>query len=341
MRKIDIFNHLHPQAYFARMLEVGGKAKDMGKRTRGLSQLRDLDTRFRVMDTLGEGYCQVLTIPGPQAAILASPEQSPELARIGNDGLAELVARYPERFVAFAATLPLNNIDATLRETERAIEQLGARGIEIFTNIDGKPLDLPEYRPLWELMAGYDLPIWMHPSRSSRLTDYASEERSRYEIWFVFGYPYETGAAMARLVFSGIFDRHPGLKIITHHMGGLVPYFEGRVGPGWEVLGSRTSDEDYSGVLAALERPHAEYFKMFYADTALFGARAGTVCGLDYFGVEHVLFASDTPFEPTPGQYIHATIEIIDGLDISDAQRAQIYHGNAERLLRLPADRPT
>ena len=91
MRKIDIFNHVHPQAYFEKVLEIGGQVKDMGKRTRGIPMLRDLDARFRVMDEFGEGYSQVLTIPGPQPAILATPEQSPELARIGNDGLAELV----------------------------------------------------------------------------------------------------------------------------------------------------------------------------------------------------------------------------------------------------------
>ena len=119
-------------------------------------------------------------------------------------------------------------------------------------------------------------------------------------------------------------------------MGGLTAFFEGRVGPAWEAMGTRTSDEDYSGLLASLKRPHAEYFKMFYADTALFGGRAGTVCGLDYFGAEHVLFASDYPFDPKPGQFIRDTIAIIDRLDISEEDRARIYHGNAEKLLKLP-----
>ncbi len=337
MKKIDIFNHIQPEKYFEQVLEIGGNAKDMGKRTRGVPLLRDLDARFRAMDEFGDDYYQIITIPGPQPAILAEPDASPELARIGNDGLAELVQKYPDRFIGFAATLPMNNPEAAVAEAHRAIKSLGANGIEVFTNIGGKPLDLPEFTPIWDVMAEYDLPVWIHPSRGAHQTDYTTEPKSRYEIWFTFGYPYETATAMARLVFSGLLDKHPNLKFITHHMGGMVPFFEGRVGPGWEVMGDRSSDEDYSQVLGNLKRPHAEYFKMFYGDTALFGARAGTVCGLDYFGVDHVVFASDAPFEPKPGQFIRETIRILDGLDISDDDRAKIYHGNAERLLKLPA----
>jgi aminocarboxymuconate-semialdehyde decarboxylase len=334
MRKIDIFAHLQPDNYFRYVQGLSAAQVGMGKRTSGNPRLRDLEHRFRVMDEFGD-YQQVLTVPGPQPAVLAGPDKSPEIARIANDGLAELVRRYPERFAGFAAALPMNNPDAAIREADRAIRELGARGVEVFTNINGKPLDAPEFVPFWDAMAAHDLPVWMHPSRTSAITDYTSEPRSRYEIWFVFGYPYDTSAAMARLVFSGLFDRHPGIKIITHHMGGMAPYFEGRIGPGWEVLGTRTSDEDYSNVLSSLKRPHPEYFKMFYADTALFGGESGTRCGLDYFGVDHVLFASDYPFDPVAGQFIRDTVGIIDRLDISEQDRAKIYHGNAERLLKL------
>jgi aminocarboxymuconate-semialdehyde decarboxylase len=141
---------------------------------------------------------------------------------------------------------------------------------------------------------------------------------------------------MARLVFGGYFDAFPNLKIITHHLGGMVPYFEGRVGPGWDQLGARTSDEDYSAILKNLKKPHLEYFKMFYADTALFGSFAGTVCGLEFFGVDNVLFASDSPFDPEKGPgYIRETIKIVDALPISDKDRQKIYEGNARRLLGL------
>ena len=332
MKKIDIFNHFQPQGYFDAAQKLETAQTGIGKRTSGVARLRDLDGRFREMDAFGD-YAQIITIPGPQPALIASPDAAAELARIGNDGMAELCRKYPDRFAGFAATLALNNPDACVAETHRAIDDLGAKGIEVFTNVAGKPLDLPEFEPLWAAIAAHDLPVWLHPSRSARQSEYASEPGSRYEIWFTFGYPYETSAAMARIVFSGLLDTYPNLNFITHHMGGMVPFFEGRVGPGWETMGQRSADE--AGVLAALKRPHAEYFKEFYGDTALFGARAGTVCGLDYFGAEHVVFASDMPFDPAPGQFIGDTIRIIDGLDISEADRALIYHGNAERLMKL------
>jgi predicted TIM-barrel fold metal-dependent hydrolase len=185
-------------------------------------------------------------------------------------------------------------------------------------------------------MAKLDRPIWMHPARGADFPDYKSEPKSHYEIWFIFGWPYETSVAMAHLVFSGLFDRHPDLKIITHHMGGMIPYFEGRVGPGWDQLGTRTSDEDYTLLLKKLKRRPLDYFHLFYADTALFGAREATVCGLKFFGSERVLFASDMPFDPEKGTaYIRSTTEIIDSLDITSEERKAIYEGNARRLLKL------
>src|SRR6516162_4021978 len=96
---------------------------------------------------------------------------------------------------------------------------------------------------------------------------------SKYEINSVIGWPFETGAALARLVFSGIMDRFPDLKVITHHLGGIIPYFEGRVGHSWDQLGARTSDEDYSLILKRLKKRPFDYFKGFYGDTALAGAR--------------------------------------------------------------------
>ncbi|MDP2973200.1 MAG: amidohydrolase family protein, partial [Deltaproteobacteria bacterium] len=194
----------------------------------------------------------------------------------------------------------------------------------------------PETMPLFDLMAELDRPIWMHPARGADFPDYKSEPKSHYEIWWTFGWPYETSVAMAHLVFSGLFDRHPDIKIITHHLGGMIPYFVGRVGPGWDQLGTRTSDEDYTLVLKKLKRPHLDYFKLFYADTAMFGAREATICGLKFFGPERVLFGSDSPFDPEKGSaYIRWTIEIIDSLEISSADRQAIYEGNARRLLKL------
>jgi uncharacterized protein len=175
----------------------------------------------------------------------------------------------------------------------------------------------------------------MHPARGpSSHPDYKGDTKSQYEIWWTFGWPYETSVAMAHMVFNGLFDRHPDLKIITHHMGGMIPYFEGRVGPGWDQLGTR--DEEYVPLAKSLKKRPLDYFRMFYADTATFGARGALKCGLEFFGAGHVLFSSDAPFDPEKGSaYIRWTIEILDQLDITPAERHAIYEGNARRLLKL------
>lgn len=333
--KLDIFNHIFPKIFYDKMMEVNPNLEDIGKRVRGVPVLYDLEERFRCMD-LFEDYAQIICLASPPLEIIAGPDVTPDLAKVANDGMAEYVAKYPDRFPGFIASMPMNNPDAALEEIDRSIKDLKAVGVQFFTNVKGKPLDLPEFKPLFEKMANYDLPIWIHPARGANFPDYLTEDKSKYEIWWTFGWPYDTSAMMARLVFGGYFDAFPNLKIITHHLGGMVPYFEGRVGPGWDQLGARTSDEDYSSVLKNLKKPHLEYFKMFYADTALFGSYTGTVCGLEFFGADNVLFASDSPFDPEKGPgYIRETIKIVDALPISDEDRQKIYEGNARRLMKM------
>jgi predicted TIM-barrel fold metal-dependent hydrolase len=335
MRKIDVFNHIYPAGYFEKFMKVAPTYKDIGKRMRNIPMLTDLDVRFRVMDRF-DSYEQVLSLPTPPIEVFAVRTDAIDLAQAANDGMAELVQRHPDRFAAFVASLPLNDPDAAVRELHRAVDQLGARGFQLFSNVAGKPVSAPEFLPLFEAMAAYDLPIWLHPYRGADIPDYATETRSEFEIWWTFGWPYETSAAMARIVFAGYFDRFPALKIITHHMGAMAPYFEGRVGPGWDQLGARTSDTDYSPVLKSLAKRPLDYFKMFYADTALFGAYEATACGLKFFGADRVLFASDAPFDPEKGpMYIRETIAVVHRLPVSDVERERIFWQNAATLLKL------
>jgi predicted TIM-barrel fold metal-dependent hydrolase len=337
MRYVDAFNHFFPKRYFERMREVAGTQKDIGKRVRGVPCLYDLDVRFEVMDEFEKhNYVQVLSLPSPPIEAMADGKTAVELARIGTDGMAELVARHPDRFVGYVASLPMNDPDAAAREAERAFTDAGANGIQLFSNVRGKPLDLPEFLPVFEMAARHDKPILLHPARGADVSDYRSEDRSRYEIWWTFGWPYETSAAMARLVFSGILDRLPDLKVVAHHLGAMVPYFEGRVGPGWDQLGARTSDEDLGAVLKRLRKRPLDYFKDFYADTAVFGSRAATVCGLEFYGPDRVLFASDSPFDPETGPgYIRDTIKVLESIDLDPEARAKINHRNAETLFGL------
>lgn len=333
--KIDIFNHIFPKIFYDKLMKVCPGLVDIGKRVQNVPVLVDIDARFRVMDMFDD-YAQVICLPNPPMEILGSPEVSAEMATIANDSMAEYVEKYHDRFPAFIASLPMNDPEASLKEIDRAIKDLKAVGVQFFTNVNGKPLDNIEYKPLFGKMNEYDLPIWVHPARGANFSDYLFEDKSKYEIWWTLGWPYETSAMMARLVFSGYFDDFPKLKIITHHMGGMIPYLEGRVGPGWDQLGSRTSGEDYSQILKNLKKPHMEYFKGFYADTAVFGSMSATKCGLEFFGVDNVLFASDSPFDPEKGPgYIRETIKIIDALPITDENRLKIYEGNARSLLKI------
>lgn len=335
MKKLDIFTHIFPMEYFEKLSEIVPDKRTL-KRWFTIETLYDIDARLDIMSRY-EGYQQVLTLSMPPVETLGTPDQTPELARIANDGLARLVREYPDKFPVWVAALPMNNVEASLKEIERAFD-MGAAGIQLFTNVNGKPLDSEEFLPIFDSVAGkHDKPIWLHPSRPAKFADYPGEEKSKYEIWWTFGWPYETSAAMARIVFSGLFERHPNLSVITHHCGAMVPFFEGRVGYGWDELGSRTGDEDYSVILKRMAKRPVDYFKQFYADTAVLGSKAAIRCGLEFFGSRRVMFGTDCPFDKEKGELvIRETIEAIDSLDISDAERAQLYYKNAGELLKMP-----
>ncbi len=342
MLKIDAYNHIYPRKYWDAMIEKAGDHEDLGKRVRSVPMLMDLDERFRVMDMFDE-YRQILSLTAPPLEVMFSPEVAAELQVVANDGMAELCQQYPDRFPGFTASLAMNNPDEAVKEAHRAVKELGALGVQIFTNVAGRALDNPEYFQVFEAAHELDVPLWMHPARGADVADYSDEDRSRYEIWFVFGWPYETSVAQARLVFSGMMDRLPGLKVFTHHLGGMMPYFSGRTGPGWQFLGDRTSGplgEEYADMRRKLKKPHAEYFKDFYADTAVFGSVDATVCGLAYYPRDRVLFASDAPFDPEKGpMYIRETIKILDELDIDDDWREDIYWRNAAKIMPGLGDR--
>ncbi|WP_420224882.1 amidohydrolase family protein [Pigmentiphaga litoralis] len=338
MRQLDSYAHILPRAYFDRMADM---AKDKGaiKRWLTIPVLYDLDARLKMMEDHPD-YQQILTLSNPPIELVAGPDQSPDMARLANDEMAKIRDAHPDKFPAFVASLPMNNVPAALEEMDRAITELGARGIQVFTNVNGRPLDDPEFWPIFErAVSRYDVPVWMHPARGANMPDYLTETKSKFEIWWTFGWPYETSAAMTRMVFSGFFDKLPTLKVITHHMGAMIPFFDGRVGPGLDQFGSRTSDEDYEGLLKAMPKRPIDYFKMFYADTALAGGRAGLRCGLEFFSADHVLFATDCPFDPEGGPMFLRTIpEAIDSLDLSDDDREGIYFKNALRMLKMPCD---
>jgi predicted TIM-barrel fold metal-dependent hydrolase len=335
LQTIDVFNHIMPSRYFEQFRELV-RDKGMAKRMSNIRMLRDVDARMRMMDQW-PGYQQVLTLAPPAVELLAGPDLSPELARLANDELAEICRRWPDKFPAFVAAIPFNNVAAAIEEIDRSIGTLGARGIQMFTDVHGRPPDDSEFHPIFERMAErYDLPILLHPSRGPAAADYLIENKSRYEIWQVLGWPHDSSVALARLVFSGMMERLPKLKIISHHLGGTIPYLEGRVGPLWDQLGSRTADDEYELLLKRLSKRPLDYFRMFYADTVIGGSKAALRCGIDFFTAEHVLFASDCPFDPEGGpMFIRENMRAVDEVSLPEADKRRILSGNAIEILRL------
>jgi aminocarboxymuconate-semialdehyde decarboxylase len=142
---------------------------------------------------------------------------------------------------------------------------------------------------------------------------------------------------MARLVFSGVLERHPGLKLLVHHAGAMVPHFSGRVGPGWDQLGMRTPAERQEEVAGyPLTKRPVEYFRMMYVDTALFGAAHALRCSVEFYGLDHVLFGSDSPYGPAGhGGYLKPTIESIEALGLAEDELEAVYRGNVSALFGL------
>src|SRR5215211_6518879 len=324
-----------PKAYFERLRRLVPEHAAATAFPR-LRTLWDLDARLRLLDQFGD-YAQVLSLANPPIELLGPPDATPDVARLANDGLAELTRLHPDRFPAFIASLPMNNIDATLREIDRAVGELCAKGVQVFTNVAGEPLSAAKFRPIFARMVQHDLPVWVHPMRGPQFSDYASEPASQDEIWFTFGWPYETTACMTRLIYSGLFDELPDVKIITHHMGGMIPYFAGRIGLGFRQIFFGTPDKNPAAGDAGLKHRPIDYYKMLYADTALNGDVAATRCGHAFFGTSSCLFATDAPFDAEHGRaLIRTTIKAIEALPITAGRREMIFAGNARELLKLP-----
>lgn len=329
MRKIDAFAHILPARYLARLekhLESSMDPRRLRYYREGVFRydpaLTDLDARWRAIERFGD-YAQVLVLAVPPLEEVGPPAVAAEFARLANDEMAELVRAHPDRFAGFAAALPLNDTGESLKEIDRATSQLGALGAQVFSNAQGVPLDDPRFEPVFARMEELGKMVWLHPTRNATWPDYPTESASDYGLWWSIGWPYETAAALSRLVYSGLMERHPNLRLIAHHGAGMVPHFSARLGMG----------PGFRQVKDSLPRPPLDYFRRFYADTALFGAPHAVRCVLDFFGPQHVLFGTDMPLGPPDA--IEATIEDVEACELTVEEKSAVYSGNAARLLGL------
>ncbi len=269
--------------------------------------------------------------PREPIARAVAPRSSVELSTIANDELAELVAKYPTRFAGAAGAVPMNEPDAACREIERLFDQLRLCAVQIFTNVNGRPLDAPEFRPVWKTLADKGVPVLLHPARSSTHADYAAEQDSKYLIWQVFGWPYESTAAVARLVFSGIMQTHPGLKILVHHTAAMIPFFHGRMKSMFDQF-----SEDFAILTEGRLTQHPiEYFRRFYGDMGAFSPGAVNVAR-DFLGADHLLFGTDAPFDATGGRSsIRESIAAVKNSACTEAEQSNIFTTNVERFFNL------
>ncbi|MBO0689717.1 MAG: amidohydrolase [Candidatus Dormibacteraeota bacterium] len=328
--RIDAFAHVLPPRYREKVLGVlrgrGDHVASEYERMLGNDPtLTDLDARFRLMDEIGADYRQVLVM-GHTSAEHEAPDVAAGLAATGNEELAGLVAAHPDRFAGWVAQTALQDGERGLTALEQAITE-GAVGAQVFTSMQGRCLDHPDYEPFFALMARLDRPVWIHPNRTTQWSDFPlTEPESRYHLYSRAGWPTDTTVTMCRLAYAGYLERWPDLKIVVHHSGGTVPMLAGRLKAPPAPAG------DGAQAAPQLPQPTLVYLKRFYADTANFGNPIALRAALEFFGTEHVLFGTDFGFSP---RFAPETVDDVEAVITDAAQKQAIYEGNARRVLRL------
>lgn len=329
--KIDSFTHVMPQRFYRQLKDSMTGPDYLSGLIETLPELADMDARIRVMDKLGVDK-QVITLSSPPIEVVVqNPVKAAELATIANEEILEIASKNSDRFIP-VGTVAMSSPETMAKEAERCLTELGMKGMLIYSSAAGRAIDGPEFNDFYAVMAEQDYPIWLHPARSGNQPDYVGEKRSKYWIWQVFGWPFETTAAMTRLVYAGIFERYPDIKIITHHAGAMVPYFEKRI----DYIMDNFQLPELVEARENLQRPPSEYFRMFYGDTALMGSVNGMTAAYGYLGSKHLLFGTDTPYDGEGGQsFTESTIFSIKALVIPPAEREMIFAGNAIKMLKL------
>ena len=279
-----------------------------------LPALTDLATRVEHMDRMGIDI-QGLSTFVSEYFYWAPARVGAESARIQNDNLAEAAAARADRFVALGATVPLQDVDRAIAEMDRAVDELGFKGLQIGGTVNGHDLDEPRFRPFWAAVEAKGVPVILHPN--------GYPESKRFGDYFLvncIGNPLETMVAATRMIFGGVFEEHPGIEMVLLHGGGYLPFYVSRSDHTWKVRPeARKRIPDH---------PPSYYMKRLYYDTVVFDPLSLRHL-VEVVGVDHVLLGTDFPFdmsEPDPLRLIAAT----EGLD--EDHRAAISGGNAARL---------
>ena len=332
VRRIDAHTHFSSLKVLDALEKEDGKPFVLSRTYRMMRALTDPQARLAILDRNQVDIHVLVPVPWLEAFPRVAHDRTlaPQYARMMNDEIAAVVAAHPKRFrgVALLATV---DPDAMVAELTRAVKELGFVGAYVPVGPTAKRMDHPDFEALYRAIVDLDVMLWLHPSRPP-LADYTDEQTSMYQIWQQMGWPYDTTAAMYRIVFSGVFERYPSIRIITHHHGGFVPYYQGGMRGSWAA-----SAEDGRQVSDKVARPYIDHFKKFYCDTACKDYVPKVLeLALDFFGPERMLFGSDTPFGAGDGQrFTSGALRSIEAMQIAPDVRNTILSTNAQRILKL------
>ena len=274
----------------------------------------DVDARLAAMDATGVEVQLLSTWIDMSAYALEAPASS-RYSRMFNEALAETVGQHPDRFSGLC-TVPLQTPEAAADELRFAVGDLGMVGAEIATTVDGRELDDPELEPFWATAEELQAIVLIHPYASLK-----GRGVSRYFLGNLVGNPAESTIALAHIIFGGVLERHPDLKLCLVHGGGFAPYQAGR----WD----RGYDANPMGAAKNLSRPPTEWMRRLYFDTVLHSPQSLRFL-IDFVGAEQVVLGSDYPFEMGE-QTPLATVDAVPGL--TPEERALIVRGNLEQLV--------
>ena len=296
--------------------------------------LIDPGQRLRLMDDFGISRSVLVPLPWLETApsVHADPQKCLQAARLLNDELAEVAARRKDRFTA-VAVLPTTHPEIMLAELNRAVKDLQMAGGMFVTGPTVKRPDHADYELLYAEAARLDVPLWLHPSRPPLYPDYTDETDSKFQIWQTLSWLQDSSAAMVRIVFAGVFERYPDLKLIIHHHGALVPLFAQRMQYGWDYFEQNTGVRQSRSI----SQPYIEHFRKFYCDTATQGREPKLLeITTAFFGSDRVLFGSDAPMDAGGGRsFTGDAVASVEGMDLPAGDKRKIFRDNALRLLKI------
>jgi len=323
---IDVHNHFFPKTYIEE-LKTGRGYASVGQDSEGRTLIYYrgdynivvgphivLNERIRAMDKY-EIDMQVLTLTTPGVEREA-PERGVRLAKVTNDAFSEIVAKHSERFAALAA-LPMQEPEAAVEELKRAVSELGLSGATIFSNVDGKPLDSKEFWPIYDTASKMGVPLFIHPT--TPIDERAMED---YRLVPILGFPLDTSLAVLRLIFSGVLEKYPSLKIVAAHLGGIVPYLVGRID---------TCYNAYPECKPNTKKVPSEYIKQIWVDSICYD-REVFLCAYSLLGPERIVLGSDFPHQISD---LEEAVKRIKELDVPESSKREILGENAAKLFRL------